>query len=611
MCGVFGCWREAPIALAPVLEALHGRGPDDRGEATWPLGSGWLQLAHTRLAIQDLSPAGHQPMVSADGERHIVFNGEIYNAPELRQELEAAGLRFRSHSDTEVILEGHGLWGDALWPRLNGIFAVALVDQRRGHLTLARDRFGVKPLLWHRTEQAFAFGSELSAFKAAGMPARPRLDRVALDDFWQWGAVPAPRTIVEGIEVFPAGCLARWRLGQCASRWEIDRYARLPVVQLSSADLSYGEAVKACREALEAAVGRQLLADVPVGAFLSGGLDSTAIVALMRQCSSTIPDTFSLGFEQADASHRVVDERSLARRVAQACGTHHHELVIGFEEAVAAVPEFCRAIDQPSVDGFNTFLVARAARRHGLKVALSGLGGDELLAGYPVFQRAWSYSQAPHVWHGWQAQLPWRLQQRVGWQAARFRHGSVEALASHRRLHRNPSGRQGPSLSVETEGLLSAEELQLDLVAQLSRLELRGYMVNTLLRDSDAVSMHQGLELRVPFLDQPLVELLLRLPTAYKFRAGCNKPLLVDAMGAALPEEIVGAPKRGFELPFGAWLQAMAPSPLDAAVLGPLWATRIRSAKQRFNHRASSYHGWWQWQVLSRWLEGWPQLLDF
>jgi asparagine synthase (glutamine-hydrolysing) len=608
MCGLFGRWGPQSIALHPVLDALHGRGPDDRGEVSWPLAGGWLQLAHTRLAIQDLSAAGHQPMASGDGELQIVFNGEIYNAPELRRDLEQAGLRLRSHSDTEVILEGYGLWGDALWPRLNGIFAVAIVDRRRGELSLARDRFGVKPLLWHRSEGGVAFASELSAFHAAAIPPRPRLDQEALEAFWQWGSVPAPRTLVQGIETFPPGCWARWRAAEPAQGWRIEPFAGLPDALLSPADLSYDEAVRAFRDALQAAVSRQLLADVPVGAFLSGGLDSAAIVALMRRCSNIIPDTFSLGFDQEGRGHRVADERGLARVVAQRCGTNHHELVIGREEAMAAFPEFCQAIDQPSLDGFNTFLVARAARRQGLRVALSGLGGDELLAGYPVFQRGWSFMQAPRTWHSWQAHLPWRLQQRLGWEAARFRRGSVEALASHRQLHRAARGR-GETLSLDEAWLLSTAEQQLDPVAQLSRLELRGYMRHTLLRDSDAVTMHQGLELRVPFLDHPLVELLLRLPSAYKIRAGCNKPLLMDAMGDDLPTEILQASKRGFELPFGAWLGAMDEPPLDPAVLGPVWVERIRSARRRFQHQPSCYHGWWQWQVLSRWLAAWPELL--
>lgn len=611
MCGLFGSWGPQPIPLPPVLAALQGRGPDDCGEGAWPLAGGWLQLAHTRLAIQDLSVAGHQPMASGDGRCWIVFNGEIYNAPELRRELERAGVPLRSHSDTEVLLEGYGLWGDALWPRLNGIFAAGVLDLGRGELTLARDRLGVKPLLWHRSAAGFAFGSELSAFRAAAIPAQPRLDRQALESFWLWGAVAAPRTLVQDISVFPPGWIGRWRVGDPGDRWQLQRFADLPEALLSPADLSYEEAVRACRTALEQAVARQLLADVPVGAFLSGGLDSAAIVALMRRVSSTRPDTFSLGFAQGDPggarSHRVADERQLARHVAERQGTNHHELVIDAEEAIAAFPEFCRAIDQPSLDGFNTFLVARAARRHDLRVALSGLGGDELLAGYPVFQRAWQYLQAPQAWRRWQGRLPWRLQQKLGWQAARFRRGTPEALAAHRRLRHSLGG--GSGLEAPAWALSPAEQ-QLDPIAQLSRLELRGYLHDTLLRDADAVTMHQGLELRVPFLDQPLVELLLRLPSAYKLRAGGNKPLLVDAMGADLPAAILGAPKRGFELPCGAWLTAMAPPPLDPAALGDPWPARIRQARWLHRYRPARYQGCWQWQVLAHWLQAWPQLLS-
>ena len=608
MCGLFGVWGKSPISLAPVLQSLQGRGPDDHGQSSWPWSGGWLQLAHTRLAIQDLTAAGHQPMGSQDGSLQIVFNGEIYNAPELRHELQKSGVRMRSSSDTEVLVEGYGLWGDALWPRLNGIFALAIVDFRRAELTLVRDRFGVKPLLWYRGEDAFAFASELSALRAACMPSHPRIDHHALEAFWQWGSVPAPRTLVQGIESFPPGCLARWRASSSALGWSIDPFASLPDQLLTTSDLSYAEAVEACRVALQAAVTRQLLSDVPVGAFLSGGLDSGAIVSLMCRSSSSVPHTFSLGFAQSANQAQVADERGLARLVAKKCGSIHHELVIDTDEAVAQVSEFCVAIDQPSVDGFNTFLVTRAARDFGLRVALSGLGGDELMAGYPVFHRAWSYMQSPHLWRSWQGRLPWRVQQRCGWQPARFQRGSVEALAAHRRLHPCSLLRNDHR---QVEGwILSEIEQQLDPIAQLSRLEIRGYMRNTLLRDSDAVTMHQGLELRVPFLDHPLADLLLRLPSAYKIRAGCNKPLLIDAIADDLPVEILSSPKRGFELPFASWLEKMQAPPLDSSVLGALWPSRVRSAQRRFQRRSSDYHGWWQWQILSRWLlSAWPELL--
>ena len=601
MCGLFAQWSARAVKADPVLAVLSSRGPDDQGQWAQPVAGGILQLLHARLAIQDLSAAGHQPMQSPDQRFTLVFNGEIYNAPELRHQLEGKGVSFRSHSDTEVLLAGFTRWGVELFPRLNGIFALAIWDASRQELILARDRFGVKPLLWWRGPEGWALASELSVLRAAGLPARPHLDWVALEQFWQWGAVQAPRTLVAGVQTVPAGHWARWCAGDGPEQWQLHGYASWPSNTYTPSDLSYGEAVAAVAAALEQAVARQMLADVPVGAFLSGGLDSASLVALMMGQSATPVRTFSLGFAADDLSRGVVDERSLAAGTARHLGSQHQEVVLSLEEVLAAMEAFWDAIDQPSVDGLNTFLVARAARAQGLVVAVSGLGGDELFAGYPVFERAWRFHHSAGVGLGLLGRLPWRLQQRLGWQHRRFARGSVAALEAHRRLHRGeqPSGSQ-----------LLSQEQGLDPVAQLSRLELRGYMANTLLRDTDVVTMHYGLELRVPFLDNDLVDLLLQLPSAYKFRLGGSKPLLWDAMVDRLPPDLGQVPKRGFELPLARWLMALETPSLAPEALGAPWPVRIRAARRLYQAKPYRYHGWWQWQVLARWLAAWPELLS-
>jgi asparagine synthase (glutamine-hydrolysing) len=600
MCGLFAQWSAGAVEAGPVLAVLRSRGPDDLGQWAQPVAGGMLQLLHSRLAIQDLSPAGHQPMQSADQRFTLVFNGEIYNAPDLRDQLTGQGVRFRSHSDTEVLLAGFARWGVELFPRLNGIFALAIWDASRQELTLARDRCGVKPLLWWRGPEGWALASELSVLRAAGVPARPRLDRVALEQFWQWGAVQAPFTLVAGVQAVPPGHWARWCAGESPEQWQLQGYAGWPSATYTPSDLSYGEAVAAVAAALEQAVARQMLADVPVGAFLSGGLDSAALVALMMGQAPTPVRTFSLGFAADDLSRGVVDERNLAATTARHLGTQHQEVVLSGAEVLAGIDSFCDAIDQPSVDGLNTFLVAGAARAQGLTVAVSGLGGDELLAGYPVFERAWRCHHSSGVGAGLMGRLPWRLLQRLGWEHRRFACGSVAALADHRRLH---AGEQ------PFAGHLLPQEQDLDPVAQLSRLELRGYMANTLLRDTDAVTMHHGLELRVPFLDNDLVDLLLQLPSAYKFRPSSSKPLLWDAMAERLPPDLGQVPKRGFELPLARWLMDLDPPSLAPDVLGAPWPGRIRAARRLYRSKPHRYHGWWQWQVLARWLALWPELL--
>ena len=600
MCGLFAQWSSRAVDVDQVIAVLRSRGPDDQGQWAQPVAGGILQLLHTRLAIQDLSPAGHQPMQSPDQRFTLVFNGEIYNAPALRGHLEAEGIRFRSHSDTEVLLAGFACWGVELFPRLNGIFALAIWDASCQQLTLARDRFGVKPLLWWRGAEGWALASELSVLRAAGMPCRPRLDRVALEQYWQWGSVQAPRTMVEGVYAVPPGHWARWCADDAPEHWQLEGYVSLPSETYTPSDLTYSEAVATVSSALERAVTSQMLADVPVGAFLSGGLDSATLVSLMMGQAATPVRTFSLGFAPDDLSRGVVDESSLAAGTARHLGSQHQEVILSRSEVLSGMEAFWEAIDQPSVDGLNTFLVARAARDQGLTVAVSGLGGDELFAGYPVFERAWRFHHSAVVGSSLSSRLPWRVLQRLGWQHHRFARGSVAALEVHRRLHR------GEQLSARP---LLPQEQGLDPVAQISRLELRGYMANTLLRDTDVVTMHHGLELRVPFLDNVLVDLLLQLPSAYKFRPGVSKPLLWDAMAERLPADLGQVPKRGFELPLACWLMHLEVPELAPEVLGAPWPGRIWAARRLYRGKPYRYHGWWQWHVLARWLAGWPALL--
>jgi asparagine synthase (glutamine-hydrolysing) len=599
MCGLFAQWSAQAVDPDPVMAVLRSRGPDDQGQWAQPVAGGILQLLHTRLAIQDLSPAGHQPMQSPDQHFTLVFNGEIYNAPALRGQLEAEGIRFRSQSDTEVLLAGFARWGVELFTRLNGIFALAIWDARLQQLTVARDRFGVKPLLWWCGPEGWALASELSVLRAAGIPSRPRLDQVALEQFWQWGSVQSPRTFIQGVESLPPGCWAQWQAEQSCDRWTCERYVDWPATVLTAGEISYEEAVDHVSNALQAAVSRQMLSDVSVGAFLSGGLDSASIVALMAAGTEQPVRTFSLGFAKNDCSVEVVDERGLAAVVARHFSTDHHEIILSSDDFISGLLDFTDAIDQPSVDGLNTFMVARQARRHGLSVAMSGLGGDEIFAGYPVFQQAWRFQRKRKKRLHAAARLPWRLLQRLGWERARFALGSEDALSAYRRLH-SGCERMGSSI-------LPGEE-NLDPVSQVSCLELRGYLLNTLLRDADAVTMHHALELRVPFLDHELVNLLLSLPSAYKFKKGMSKPLLVDAMGMRLPREILHAPKRGFELPIAQWLQELSAPSLTPDVLGPIWCERVGRAHRLYGCKPARYRGWWQWHLLSRWLSAWPDL---
>jgi len=578
MCGLFGSVGLGDLPEASIFEALHGRGPDDQGR--WQAGP--ARLLHTRLAIQDLSPLGHQPMVSDGGGLALVFNGEIYNQQALRRELEAEGEHFRSRSDTEVLLRGFQRWGERLWSRLNGIFAVACWEVESQQLTLARDGFGVKPLLWTRDNGSCAFGSELSAFEAAGLAHRDRLSEAALESYALWGAVAAPQTLLAGVEVFPAGHWARWHPGD---GWHLQRFAD-PLPQPHAAAEPWAEAASTLPAervaiALGRAVERQAIGDVPVGLFLSGGLDSGLLAALLRRSQSGPIRSVSVGF---DGLPGAVDESDLASLTARHLGLEHQALRIGKPALDAAFDGFLEAIDQPSIDGFNSFLVAAAARAQGMRVAFSGLGADELFGGY--------------------GHMVGLSRQRL----LRVRQIRCSGLGPRQRwqLRRHRETLLPPEPAAQAGSRSGAVPLRL-----ASLLELRGYLRDTLLRDGDAVTMHHGLELRVPFLDPDLARLALGLEEASQLQGGA-KGLLRQVAGPLLPEPVLAGPKRGFNLALAPWLledPRFSPQRIIGILRGELRrrglkAATVAVAQSWLLLRATSRWGsYWRWVILAEWLQ--------
>ena len=571
MCGLFG---SVGLVLTPAqqnaaLDALRGRGPDSQG--AWS--DGQATLLHTRLAIQDLSPLGHQPMVAASGDLVLVFNGEIYNQRELRSELEALGGCFRSHSDTEVLLQGLRQWGSDLWGRLNGIFAVAAWEPQRQRLTLARDGFGVKPLLWHRDGRRCAFASELSAFEATGLANRNRLDPQALRSYSVWGSVAAPASLLAGVEVFPAGHWGQWT---AETGWQLQRFegSQAPLARVPA---SLEEATAAVERALQQAVARQVIGDVPVGLFLSGGLDSGLLGALLREQHGGTIHSVSVGFRNLPGA---VDESDLAEATARQLQLSHTTLRIGRPELEGCFDAFLEAIDQPSIDGFNSFLVARAAAAGGMRVAFSGLGADELFGGY-----------------GHMGTL------------------STGPLLRVRRIHGHGLARRQLRQVIEQRAQL-VPELQIHgggvvPLSSCSALELGGYLQDTLLRDGDAVSMHHGLELRVPFLDRDLVQLALAIPEPLQ-RAEGPKTLLRRLASGRLPAEVLAAPKRGFNLALAPWLREaprFAPRRIQSLLQRQLAPQGLHVSRRGFwsswalLQAAGRWGPYWRWVVLAEWLE--------
>lgn len=601
MCGIAGIYsaRLSPadrdVAVARMVERQAHRGPDDRGF----FANGDLTMGMSRLAIFD--PAnGHQPMTTSDGRYTLVFNGAIYNHRELRAELETAGWSFRTHCDTEVLLAAYAAHGPGCLPRLRGMFAFAVWDAREQTFFAARDPLGIKPLYYARLPGAgLAFASELGALLAGGQVPR-EIDPASAGEYLAWFSVPAPRTIYRGIANLPAGhCLAIDARGVLSTR----AWWHLPApVQPNRAAGNYQEFIHGLRHQLEDSIRAHRVADVPVGAFLSGGLDSTAVVGLMTRLGGPKLKTFSLVFGEAGYS-----EQASARLAAQTFGTEHHEDLLTGARVAADLPRLLASFDQPTGDGINTYYASRLAKAGGVTVALSGLGGDELFGGYPSFRHLPRLDRLLPWWRrlpdGLRRTVLARLQSAANTRARKL----ADFLAHARDLHelaslqrrvlpetqrlallsseaRAQAGRLGPNhpmLDDYAFELTGADPFQI-----ISGWELRTYMADTLLRDSDVFSMAHSLELRVPFVDRVLLEWLWPQPAWFKYDPRRLKRALADATADLVPAAVRNRPKQGFALPFARWMlvelrpfleetfspASLAACPwLDAAEVARLW----------------------------------------
>ncbi len=601
MCGIFGFVRAldpsrdftAPDAPTPIddearcqrgVAALLHRGPNGRGLLTVATTEARAILGHTRLAILDLSAAAAQPMVRGDGRYTLVFNGEVYNFRALRAELETLGAVFVSDGDTEVVLEALIRWGGDAVQRFVGMFALALWDRDTSTLTLARDRLGIKPLYVSTSPESVAFASEGQALLAAACvaPYDPSVPAPELAAWFHSAACVDPSTLLPGVESLLPGHILTWRPGTAARLrrfWAARPLAPTPPDPLAAVAAALDTAVKDC-----------LISDVPLGIFLSGGVDSAAIAAVAARHIPSMLETFTLAFAE-----RVYDESARAASIARYLGVRHHVATITPSEALAAVEPAFAAQDFPSHDGVNTWLVARAARARGLVVCLSGTGGDELFGGYRHFHELGRMLQPGSLLRGLPAHLRHRLLEGLPTHLpTRLRKvlalaGTAGEPATLARLVRQvfPES-QARALLGAAAGLSHWTEPTrdtldgLDHFGQLSVAELTGYLRNTQLRDIDAMSMAHGIEVRVPLLDHRLVALVLALKPSIKApRAGLNKALLASAAG--LPDALVRGPKMGFTLPWEVWLRGPlrafaedalltpSPDPLRLDVVTALW----------------------------------------
>jgi asparagine synthase (glutamine-hydrolysing) len=659
MCGIAGLWNFSGVHTSELehqaramASAITHRGPDDAG--VWCEPEAVLALAHRRLAILELSPAGHQPMASASGRFVIAFNGEIYNHLELRHELERGGLLhgpWRGHADTETLLAAIEAWElESALQRCVGMFALVLWDRREHSLVLARDRFGEKPLYWglsgSGTDRALVFGSELAALRAWPGFANP-IQRPALAQLLRFGVLAAPTSIYAGIQQLLPGHLVSIQaplsgeLPQPRPWW---CFRSLLADSLAEPFTDPAVGLEALEAALHTAVQQQSLADVPLGSFLSGGIDSSLITALLQAQSSRPVRTFTIGFEEAG-----FNEAPYARAVAAHLGTDHSETILTAADAQALIPQLPRLYCEPFADASQlpTHLVCREARRSDLTVALSGDGGDELFGGYN------RYFWGPRIWNRL-AWLPWPLRRSLGHLIRRLPPAGWDALGRPLPIHQ--LGHKAHKLADRLRTVRSADDLYRslvsewrdpaallqpaadgsliqepsspldwplpaslsgDVVARMMATDTLNYLPNDILTKVDRAAMATSLETRAPFLDHRVAEVAWRLPMALKIQpsrgGGTSKWALRQILTKHVPPELIERPKAGFGIPIGQWLRGplrgwaeellepgqmqrqsyLRPEPIQA-----LWRQHLTG---RFDHTAKL----WTVLMFQAWLAEW------
>ena len=566
------------------------RGPD--AEGLWS--SAGVVLGHRRLAILDLDARANQPMISTDGRYAIVFNGEIYNFRELRRELEADGVASRTSSDTEVLLNLFAREGERMLPRLRGMFAFAIWDTQSRELFLARDPYGIKPLYYTRTKHGVLFASQVKALLASGLVSLER-EPAGLAGFYLWGSVPEPWTLYRDVFALPAGHWLRVRAGVADAPicWhDIRQHWREQASRRGSNQPPAQELREQVRQAVTNSVRAHLVADVPVSVFLSGGIDSGAIAGMASELGASV-EGITIGFEEFAGRHE--DETPVAAAIATHYGLPHHVRMVSQTEFEQDIPHILDAMDQPSIDGVNTWFASKAAAERGYKVVLSGVGGDELFCGYSLFRQIplqAALGRAIAAIPGARALLGppcayfarSRSQPKLAGVPAFM--GSLEGAYFLRRglfLPTELPALLGTDMAMEglarldgfRPGMISVQAR--DGVAAVGLLESTLYMRNQLLRDSDWASMGHSLELRTPLADAKLLESLGRFVSS--FAGGVGKAMLAQSPKKPLPESIVNRPKTGFSLPMATWLsgaahkRARADLPLLLAP-GTPWARR-------------------------------------
>jgi len=620
MCGIFGIVTTRPRSelIEPVdraLDALAHRGPDDRGvEFISDERDGLtVAFAHRRLSVIDPSSAGHQPMRDEATGDWITYNGKIFNFRDVRRDLVARGLRFRSESDTEVLLKGFSARGFDAIADWRGMFAFGFWNARRRSLTLVRDRLGIKPLYYYHHGDTFIFASEVRALLATGLTPR-KISPSALDSYLAWGSVEQPMSIIENVQAVLPGHVLEFKDGraQAEAYWELRADKQKKV-------RDERELIEEMGALLTESVNSHLVSDVPVGVFLSGGIDSSSIMALASRGVKSPIKSFSVCLKE-----QGLGEESCAEKIASRYGADHYSVLVTEDEILSILPEALRAMDQPSIDGLNTFIVSQAAAGAGMKVALSGLGGDEVFAGHDFFHSIAREEQTRNRVKAAAPRLLKAAASAIGAFSSSDRAVKLSSLLRGDRLNEHSvksrrhlfTAGQRLALMLSNGGASPAVEkwnerqmsncATADPINQASALELGGHLGNALLRDTDSMSMAHGLEVRAPLIDHKVVERMLAVPGQLKLRGEEPKWMLVDAVGD-LPREVVNRPKHGGELPFKNWLAGSMRDRIESALWSPqltkfLSITAMQEVWSDFLKGRASWSRVWSFYVLGEWI---------
>ncbi len=612
MCGIAGIIgiskEKSTVMINGMVDAIAHRGPDAKAIYV----NEHVAFGHTRLSILDLSNGANQPFIDASGDYVIVFNGEIYNYMDVKAKLD---YKWRTTSDTEVILAAFIQWGSNCLEHLNGMFAFAIWNKKSESLFIARDRIGVKPFYYYQNEGTLLFGSELRSMLATGIIER-KIDEDALYQYFANMAVKTPNTMIKGIFQLSPGEYAVFNKGvfEKSVYWSMaDTGNRAP------SKLSYNDTVKKTRTLFENSIKSRMVADVKVGAFLSGGIDSSAVVALMSAQSSVPVETFSIVFDDKD-----FDESQYSRLIAEKYNTKHTEFKLNPDDLLKELPDFIKYMDSPTVDGINTYLVSKLVAATGIKVVLTGIGGDELFVGYRNFRRWKDFNKFKFA---------------IKNPLSRLFINVLNKFISHRAIAKIKDFQdiKGDGISAfyaNSRSIFLKEEInklflnskykpskawldldnekinQMPLYSQYSVAELTNYTLDVLLKDTDQMSMAWALEVREPFFDFQFIEFLLTVQDDYKFDANTPKRLLVDAMGDLLPGEIVHRPKKGFAFPWDKWMRNELKKYCEEAIQklagrGIFNQQNLNGLWNRFlaNDKAITWMHIWSFVVLEKWME--------